>query len=205
MQLTTAVFYNNYRDIQFGATARPAYAQIPVAMVNAGNARTYGAEASVTARVADPLTIGAGVGYLNARYKKGFGIPASNPVLEPIDLSNARMLNSPNWQLNFNADFDQPVSNRFRVVANALASYTSQTIWYFRGASYLPDAVGPSYWLINARVGLRTTNDNYELAVFAKNLFNRGYTTYGASSAASGTVLVWGEPRIVGVEGTLKF
>lgn len=205
VQLTSAIFYNDYRNIQFGASARPAFAQIPVAMVNAGDARTYGAEASVTARLADPLTIGGAIGYLNARYKNGFGVPTSNPVLEPLDLSRQRMINSPKWQLSFSADLDQPVTAGLRAVGNVVAARTSRTIWNYRGASYLPDIVEPGYWMVNARLGLRTSDSGYELAVYAKNLFNKGYSTFGASSAGSGSVLAWGDPRVVGVEGTFKF
>jgi hypothetical protein len=39
---------------------------------------------------------------------------------------------------------------------------------------------------MNLRVGLRTTDDKYVLAMFANNLFNRGYVTYGSSSASTG-------------------
>jgi hypothetical protein len=41
--------------------------------------------------------------------------------------------------------------------------------------------------------------------VFANNLFDTGYTTYGSSAATTGTIVTLGTPRIVGVEGTAKF
>ena len=66
VQVTAAVFYNAYRNVQVAAHARPQFPTISIAVVNAGSARTYGAEASVTARVADPLTLTASAGYLNA-------------------------------------------------------------------------------------------------------------------------------------------
>src|SRR5690606_35788758 len=48
VQFTAAVFYNDYRNVQVAAHARPAFPTVSIAVVNAGSARTYGAEASVT-------------------------------------------------------------------------------------------------------------------------------------------------------------
>lgn len=214
VQFTAAVFYNDYRDVQVGAHARAT--QIPgtnppityqqlvsIAVVNAGSARTYGAEASVVARVADPLTLSASAGYLNAKYKD-FRIQ-NNPVLEDFDLSGTRMINAPEWQLSFSADLDQPVSGKLRVVGNAVAAYTSKTIWQQSGLpGFLPDAVGSGYWLVNARAGI-ASDDGWEVAVYAKNLFNSAYTTFGGSTATYGNILIWGDPRIVGVEANFRF
>lgn len=207
IQLTAAVFYNDYRDVQVAAHVSPTFVYAPlvsISVVNAGSARTYGAEVGVTARVADPLTLTASAGYLNAKYKT-FRL-AGNPVLDAFDLSGTRMINAPKWQLSFGADLDQPISSKWKIVGNALASYTDEILWQASGLpGVLPDAVGPDYWLVNARLGLRSADDVFELAVYAKNLFNSGYTTFGNSSSSYGTILAWGDPRIVGVEATLKF
>jgi iron complex outermembrane recepter protein len=208
VQLTAAVFYNDYRNVQVAAHVSPTFplaALVSISVVNAGSARTYGAEASVTARVAEPLTLNASVGYLNAKYKN-FRLAPGNPVLDPFDLSGTRMINSPEWQLSVGADLDQPITDRWRLVGNVVASYTDEIIWQQSGLiGVLPDAVGPDYWLVNARVGVRSADDRYELAVYAKNLFNEGYTTFGNSSSTYGNILAWGDPRIVGVEATVKF
>ncbi|MCW1429957.1 TonB-dependent receptor [Novosphingobium sp. JCM 18896] len=207
VQLTAALFYNDYRDVQVAAHVSPSFAFAPlvsISVVNAGSARTYGAELGLTARVAEPLTLTASAGYLNAKYRT-FRL-AGNPVLDPFDLSGTRMINSPEWQFSFGADLQQPVGDHWKIVGNALASYTDEIIWQQSGLpGVLPDSTGPSYWLVNARLGLRTADDAFELAVYAKNLFNAGYTTFGNSSSSYGNILAWGDPRIVGVEATVKF
>jgi iron complex outermembrane receptor protein len=205
VQFTGAIFYNDYRDVQVGAHARAAYqALVAIAVVNAGSARTYGAEATVTARVAKPLTLTASVGYLNAKYKD-FRV-LNNPILEDFDLSGTRMINSPKWQLSFNANLDQPVGPNLKVLGNVLAAYTSSTIWQQSGLpGFLPNAVGDNYWLVNARLGVGSIDEHWELALYAKNLFNKGYTTFGGSTATYGNILIWGDPRIVGVEANFKF
>jgi outer membrane receptor protein involved in Fe transport len=59
--------------------------------------------------------------------------------------------------------------------------------------------------LVNARLGVGSIDDRWEFAVYAKNLFNSGYTTFGGSTATYGNILIWGDPRIVGAEATFKF
>ncbi|MCB2076416.1 MAG: TonB-dependent receptor [Novosphingobium sp.] len=205
VNVTAAIFYNDYKDVQVGAHARIEYqALASISVVNAGSARTYGAEASITAKVADPLTIGVNAGYLNAKYKT-FQV-LNNPVLEDFDLSGTRMINSPEWQLSANANLDAPVSDDWRIVGNAVVSYTDDVLWQQSGLpGFLPDAVGPSYVLVNARLGVKSADDKIELAVYAKNLFNEGYTTFGGSTATYGNILIWGDPRIVGAEAIFNF
>lgn len=204
VQVTTAAFYNDYSGLQTPAHATPEHPEIILAIVNAGSARTYGAEGSVTWRVNHAVTVGANVAYLNAKYKT---FAFTSDVLEHFDLSGQTMLNSPKWQLSFTGDVDQPINDQFRLVASTVISHLSSVIYQPSAVPALfPDATGDGYWLMNLRVGVRTADDKYGLAVFANNLFNRGYVTYGSSSAATGgNVLTWGNPRIVGVEATASF
>lgn len=205
INLTAAVFYNAYRNLQFTAHATPAYQlQASLVLINAGSARTYGAEMGINAKVSSALTVGATAGYLNARYRN-FKV-TGNPVVADFDLTGQRMINSPEWQLSFNANLDQPINDSLKLVGNAVASHTSRTIWIQSGLpGVLSDSVEPGYWLVNARLGVAAADEKWELAVYAKNLFNAAYSTFGSSNASNGNSLIWGDPRIVGVEATFKF
>jgi iron complex outermembrane receptor protein len=203
VQVTTAAFYNDYKNLQAPAHANAEHADIALAMVNAGSARTYGFEGSVTWRVNQEVTLNANAGYLNAKYKTFVQTDAT--VLVPFDLSGATMPFAPKWQLSFTGDLDHPLNDQYRLVGNILVSHLSTTIFTQSGLpGILPDPIQPGYWLANLRLGVRTTDDKYGLAVFANNLFDRAYTTYGSSSAL-GNQLTWGNPRIVGAEVTAKW
>lgn len=204
VQLTTAVFYNDYKGAQVSAHAKPAFANtIILAIVNGGTARTYGAEGSLNWRVIDPLTLGVNAAYLNAKYKK-FAL-LNNPVLADFDLSGQTMLNSPKLQLSFTAGLDQPVTDNLRLVGNAVVSHISRVIYQQSNIpGFLPDADGPGYWLTNLRLGVRTADDKYGFAVYANNVFNAAYYTFG-NSASTGNIKTWGNPRIVGAEVSAKF
>jgi iron complex outermembrane receptor protein len=204
VQVTLAAFYNDYRDLQVAAHSTPEHPEIFLAIVNAGSARTYGAEGSVTWRVNRAVTLGANVGYLDARYKT-FAINDPAGILANFDVSGERMPNSPRWQLSFSGDLDQPINDQFRLVGSMLVSHlSSMTFLQSALPGILPEPTQEGYWLANMRLGVRTTDDKYGLAIFANNLFNRGYITYGSSSGL-GNQLTWGTPRIVGAEVTAKF
>jgi iron complex outermembrane receptor protein len=201
LQVTGAVFYNDYSDLQVAAHAIPT--SIILAIVNAGTARTYGAEGSLTWRVNEPITLGINAGYLNAKYKQfAFG---DGVILEKEDLSHTQMTNAPKFQLSFNGNLDYPITNDLRLVGNVVVSHSSSVLYqqaFIPGV--LPPGVGQAYWLTNMRIGVRTTDDKYGIALVANNLFNTAYQTFGNSSAL-GSQLGWGNPRIITGEFSVKF
>jgi iron complex outermembrane recepter protein len=206
LQITADVFYNDYTGLQETGHAEPAYASsIILAIVNAGSAQTYGAEASVNYRVVPPVTVGFNVGYLEAKYTN-FVIPVTTPqVLAPTNLTGTPLLNSPKWQLSFVANLDQPINDKYRLVGSFVESYLSSQIFdQSLLPGVLPNAAGPAYAITNLRLGVRTMDGKYELAIYANNLFNRAYYTYGASDSF-GNDLSWGNPRIVGGQLTVKY
>jgi iron complex outermembrane recepter protein len=201
VQITTAVFYNNYKDLHFSGHAIPT--AIILSILNAGTARTWGIEGSVNWRVAPPVTIGVASGYLNAKYKR-FAI-SGNPDYVDFNFSGQRMTNSPEFQFSFTANVDQPITDNLRLVGSALVTHSSSNLWQQGFAPpFIPDATDPGYWLANARIGVKSVDDRWGLAVFADNVFNSRYTTYGASSSL-GTQISWGNPRILGVEASFKY
>jgi len=204
VDLTTAIFYNDYKDVQFSAHANPAYAAtIILAIVNGGSARTYGAEESLNWRVINPLTVGVTAGYLNARYKD-FSL-TNSPVLADFNLDGQTMTNSPTWQLSFSGNLDQPITGAYHLVGNVLVTHVSDVIFQYSNIpGVLPNAVAPGYWLTNARLGIRTSDNKYEVSLYANNLFNAAYYTFG-NSGPTGNQLTWGNPRVIGGEITARF
>jgi outer membrane receptor protein involved in Fe transport len=91
------------------------------------------------------------------------------------------------------------------LVSNLLVSHTTaQILQRSPSAGVIPDAVAPGYWLVNARIGVKTTDDKYGIALVADNLFNEQYYTFGQSAFTSVTTGV-AAPRIIRGEVTVKF
>jgi iron complex outermembrane receptor protein len=196
------VFYNNYKGLQTTTVGNAQNPGLILAIINAGTARTYGAEGSINYRIAKPFTVGVNAGYLNARYKKFSNTDAS--VLSAFNFDHSQMIFSPKWQLSFNGNMDLPLNDKYRLVGNVLTSYQTKTLASLSTTVGEPNVSFPSYWLTNLRVGVKTTDDHVGVFLAVTNLFNKGYFVFGSSSSF-GNSLVWGDPRIISGEVQFKF
>lgn len=201
--LSAAAFYNDFKNLQESARGTPAYPAISTAIINAESSRTWGMEGSATYRIDPAVSLTANVGYLNAKYRR-FDYRGST-VIANFTRDGMTMPKSPEWQISFGANLDTPIAPDLRLVGNVLASYTSSILWaYSPLPGVIPNASTPSYWLTNARIGVKTQDDRYGFAISANNLFNQGYYS-NASSIAFGNSLIWGNPRIIKGEFTVNF
>lgn len=204
VQLTVAAFYNSYSNIQVDVRPKPAFTGlITQALVNAKSARTYGVEGSVSWRVSDELSLGVNGGYLNAKYKD-FSLSGSE-VLSDFNLNGQQMPKAPKFQLSASADLNVPVTEKFNFISNVLASHSSSVIFIRTAApGYLPDAIGPSYWVVNARAGIQSADERYSLSVIVDNLLDNKYYISGVSSAYN-VILNYGNRRIIRAELSANF
>jgi iron complex outermembrane receptor protein len=200
VQYTTAVFYNSYKGLQATTTGDAAHQSIIEAIINAGSARTYGIEGSITWRPIQPLTLSVNAGYLNAKYKSYKQLDGSTG-LGTFDLSGKQMIYAPKLQAGFSADLDQPINDKLRLAGSLLVSHISKTVQSQNPAQ--PWVVQPGYWLANMRIGIRTS-EHLGVFLYVNNLFNKYYTTFGSSSGL-GASQVEGDPRIIGGEVQVKF
>ena len=202
VEVTSAIFYNQYKNLQTITTGNAENAGIIEAIVNAQKAKTYGAEFNVDWRALPWLTLGTNVGYLEAQYTNFANTNGS--VLNTFNYSGENMLYAPKWQAAFSANIDKPLTSQFKLVGNWLTSFTGGETMYLSAISGVPNAAQGGYWLTNFKVGVATTDNKYEVALYATNLFDRPYYTVGSTSSL-GTSYVWGNPRVVGGEITAKF
>ncbi|TGD75614.1 TonB-dependent receptor [Mangrovimicrobium sediminis] len=203
VQVTGAVFYNDYSDLQVDVRARPEFPAITSAIINADSAETWGVEGSVAWQVAAPLTLGVNAGYLQAEYKD-FAL-AGSEVLADFDLSGEQMPKAPEWQLSVDAALDQPIGENLRLVGNVLAAYTDEVVFKYSALpGILPDATGDSYWLVNARIGVHSADDKWGFDIVADNLFDEVYYI-GADAGVFGNLLNYGNRRIVRGELIYRF
>jgi iron complex outermembrane recepter protein len=202
LQVTSAVFYNDYNGLQYTTAGNAAHPALIEAIINAGTAETYGAEGSVAWRVMRPLTLNANVAYLEARYRSFSN--GDGAVLDTFNFDGRRMINSPRWQMAFQAVLDQPISGDLNLIGTWQTSYTSDVTATYTVYPGVPDADIPQYWLTNVRIGVKTPDDRYQFSIYANNVMDRAYYTFASISSLSGNAL-WGSPRIVGGEVQVKF
>ncbi|MDE2405132.1 MAG: TonB-dependent receptor [Sphingomonadales bacterium] len=204
LQLTADAFYNFYKNVQFQGHPVVAKSLVIIeSILNANAARTYGVEGSLNWRPIPPVTVGINLGYLNAKFTDFVVQPGGDYV--PGNYNGHQMPNAPKFQASFTANLDQPVTNGLRLVGTALVSRTSRVLYAEGTDAFTPEAADPGYWLVNARIGVKTTDDRYGFALFANNLFNARYTTAGSVQPDFTTQLNWGNPRVIGGEFTAHF
>ncbi len=204
-QLTTAVFYNDYKGLQTAVGGNQFNPGIALTYLNAKSARTYGAEASLTVKVARPLTISGNIGYLNAKYTN-FQY-AGSAIVDGLQLTSGnRMASSPKWQGGVSVDLDQPINDRLNLVGSVLASYTGS--FYFSPAD-ISTTKQPGYWNVNTRIGTRSADHKYGIFLDVENLFNKYYWVFGANYENPNSTFradnVPGTPRVIKATLELKF
>ena len=127
-------------------------------------------------------------------------------MLANFNLNGTTMTNSPKWQIGATATLDQPLNGELHLIGTVLESYISAVNYGPSGnPGVLPAPGGRAYWLCNLRFGVAAPDKKWSAQLFANNLFNQSYVTYGSSSAGTGNVINWGTPRIMGGEFTYRF
>ncbi len=183
-------------------------------VVNAGELRQQGIEVDVKSQVTAKLFAAAGVSYLDSEfldYDNGTNLPGFDQS-QPQDLAGARNNFSPNWQASLTVEWRDTLTDALE--------------WYVRGEYQFvdeqnptaqtdnnPATVQPSYELFNARFGLGSTAETWDLTVFGRNLADEGYCqtafyqplaeNLGLVDSSTGNAMtrcVVGEPRSYGIE-----
>jgi iron complex outermembrane receptor protein len=159
-----ALFYNDYRDLQvtsFGAD--PVSGTFVSLFTNAAKARTEGAELEFTALPTQGLTLNATAGYLDARYKK-FDTLVGGVV---TDVSHRSLVNSPKWTGSLGVTYEHPVSASLVGTLHADTAYRDKTYTEITASETLAQH---AYWLANAFLGIKTSDDRWELRAGGRNL-----------------------------------
>ncbi|WP_237748913.1 TonB-dependent receptor [Sphingobium sp. ba1] len=217
LQLNLAGFYYDYGKQQIaqiiGATS----------FLRSANGRVFGAEAELEAKPFENLHLNAALGLLNSKYK-GNSTSTADPANTTININGNPFPNAP--KMTFSAGFDWTMlrteANDGKVVLRGDVQYMGR--YYFdsfknygqdpcnqpKAGSIVLSATpeiacgNPSYWLVNGRLSYETKN--YSVSVWAKNITNKFYHTYGLNlNAFYLDYFNRGSPRTFGVEGSVKF
>lgn len=107
-------------------------------------------------------------------------------------------------EFTFSAGVVQDFPIRAGVISLQFSGYYNSG--YFSQLTNAPNTDIPSYTVYNSRLSFTDSSEKYELALFAKNLFDKEYYTYAFDIAANGfTEQSLGVPRWVGIEGRYNF
>ena len=179
--------------------------------MNADRGTGAGVEVEVEYAVTDNLIFSAGFGSADTRIKQsglatapcGSGLCT---ILDPIDANGNAVIDgnsfqhAPEWTLNFEIDYTAPLSN-----GDEIYVYTD---WKFKGETqdFLYESIEYTFdtqFEGGLRAGYRSTANNYEVGIFARNITDED-NVIGGIDFANLTAYV-NQPRVVGVEAAFRF
>jgi iron complex outermembrane receptor protein len=228
MQTNAAVFYTDYHNVQIPGSVPTFDANGNVTgfagnVTNAGKAKIKGLELEAIWRVADPLTITAMYGYIDAKYKEWIvanGLTGSAAAL--INIANsAEFQNTPKHQASLTGTYDLPLGIMGRAGTLALqgtAAYKSKVYQFeivHRTGVLALDANVPAaellaqsgYTLFDASILWTSRDRKITAGIVGRNLGDKRYKVAGYPFAGFFNTITtfYGDPRTVRFVASITF
>jgi iron complex outermembrane receptor protein len=162
VRVNGAVFYNDYADIIFQLSACPSSPCLRP--TNVGEAKVKGFELETTIYPIDNLTIDGSVSYIDINYDDASVAPAGLQGNETFPYT-------PDWTYSFGIQYDAdvgPGTAMFRFDG----SYRSEI---FTDTTNSPWSRIEGRFLGNARIGYKTNDEDWEVALEVQNVFDKYY------------------------------
>ena len=215
VQLNLAGFYYDYSNHQvtqvIGATT----------FVRSADGKLYGGEAELAIIATDNLRFDASVSLLRSKYQ-GNVVDPTDPRSPTRNVNGNPFPNAPRETFSAGFDWDVFDTDAGKLSLRGDAAYTGKYFFdpfgdYGQTPCDRPGAPGsvrpagpaitcgnPGYWLVNSRLTFQ--KDNFSASLWAKNLTNKVYYSYGLNIDIFGLdYLNRGTPRTYGIEATVKF
>jgi iron complex outermembrane receptor protein len=190
LTLNLTGFWYDYTDLQQFIATAPGVANIQ----NAAAADVQGVELESQLRPTSNVDIGLSASYLDATYKSYKGAPLPQPLGgAPVDATGKRLNNAPKFSGSAFVELRKPMSSGELFVRPDIVWFSRQ---YYEPTNYILQSQG-AYELINLSLGYRA-KDNWEAALWGRNLADTQYLTATASNGATFSGQP-GEPLTYGV------
>ncbi len=200
--LDGSLYWTELSDYQANTIVTGATGTFQSLITNVGKVRSRGFELEATAAPVDGLNLNGSVGYNDAVYLSFPLAPAiQGSVATTQSLSGRPVVEAPRWTVSVGGDYSRALGGGYTGFAGASYAYKSG---YYGYVDDSPNAWLPAYGVVNARVGVRTPGDHYELALWVANaLDTRSFSmVIPASTGSGGYYALPAEPRFFGA--TLK-
>ena len=227
VQLNGAAFYYDYTNKQIrGKVVDPIFDVLDT-LLNVPKSRVYGAEAELTVRPTEGLTLSASVTYLESKVLTRNGTPFVGPtaygnscgtaaVPAQCDFTGSELPFSPKVSYTLGANYRHEMGGGtiifgadLRGQSSSVSTLNGRTI-QFRNLTNDRRAPGialpfviPGYAVVDARLGYEFGDKRYKVMVWGKNVFNKYYVT-NAAHFLDTTVRFVGQPATYGITLSIK-
>ncbi|TBU83785.1 TonB-dependent receptor [Phytopseudomonas dryadis] len=163
--------YDNYQANFFDTVAN----QVVTRLINAGSVKTQGVELDYSLQATRQLKLSGAVAYTKARVDS-FQCPPG--AAATCDIDGAPLPFSPDWKSHVRADYSIPLDNGLDVELSTDYSWQDKVQY---SLDQNPDTIQGAYGIWNASVALANYNDGWRVALLARNLTDKSYSTLLAS------------------------
>tara|TARA_B100000678_G_scaffold289951_1_gene301725 strand:- start:1750 stop:3987 length:2238 start_codon:yes stop_codon:yes gene_type:complete len=198
LNVSGALFYYDYKDKQLLARRPTILGNLP-GLVNVPDSRIQGAELQVDAFPTSRLRLTVAGTYLDSEVTGSF---VNSTILGvPADFEGDPFPYTPEFQLVADGEYDFPLSASLDGFVGANVNYRSSTNAGFGGDARLQI---DSYTLVDARIGIVSSDGSWRASIFARNLFDEYY--WNNVTRLSDVVRRYaGKPRTIGVQFGVNF
>ena len=181
IQLTSAVFYEDYRNKQLQGTVSTALFGLLQNLQNVPKSHIFGVEADLVARPVNGLTLTGSASYLKTKVDEYTGLSVFGVQ---TDFAGKRLPFAPEWTLIGDIDYRVPTSSGGMVFVGGTVNYRTSVDAYVAGRNipfpttqnfhslYQYPFLIDGYTTVDARLGYDFPGEKVTLSVWGKNIFN---------------------------------
>lgn len=159
-----SLFYSKIKNFQSQQCTVDSNAVISCVQTNVDGVKSRGAEINFFGKVTEGLSLNTGFIYAKATYPGNFvGTDGTN-------IGGSQLAYAPRYKFTLSGEYQVPITSRFN------GFLAADTVWKSRvrfEANSNSETTYRPHWLVGGRVGIRTEDDRFTVAVFARNLFNQ--------------------------------
>ena len=201
MQLNMSGFYYDYKNKQEQDLAVTFVGNIG-GLTNVPKSRIYGAEIDMQWAPAEGWFVNFGAAYLNSKVIEWQATSNDSiwPTVVKFDASGIELAMAPRWHLNGGIEYEWSISNTLMMKLSGDVNYTDKTT----GGAQPENATG-AYTVANLRAILSSTDDNWSVMVWSRNLFDEYYFPAAYVGGNGPYVRSVGMPRTFGITLSYDF
>ena len=193
LEANTAIFYSEFHDYQINE-----FNGVSFATTNAAQVNSTGAELELSWLPLTGLLLDGGITWSNTQYDEH---PVSNKLGSTLE--GKRVPFAPEWAATGSISYEMPLG-RFTGFGVINASYMGE---HNTNETLEPEAEVDSYTIVNARLGFRTADANWEFSLWGKNVFEEDYNVilFNTVLQEGSWSAFRGEPRMYGASVRYDF
>lgn len=176
LRYDAAIFYTAYKARQIETRIfDPDLGVTGERVDNIGDSTSKGFELGTVWTPIDQFDLSAAAAYTDAKWKNNavLGVSDGAGGTTNLNLGGDRVPNSPQWMLNFAADYRIAISGDNQFSLHADASYMGKIRYKLLDTG--PTTFAPSHWIANARIAFGSKSGNWEIAGRVENIFDKSY------------------------------